>query len=306
MKLFLRNFLIYLFVGFFTYVIGLNLVYEILPPIYRPNILYQAKNGLLEQKIKESKNPGEVDVLFIGSSHAYNSFDPRIFEKYGIKSLNWGTSQQTHVQTKMVLREYLEVLNPKLVVYEVFPEMFAMEGRESMTDFLNTGKPFQLGLKEIFTYDNSIIFINTYLIKYTRKIFGFIEEQQNSEDIQGYYKGYVPNEGENSYYQDSGSIKWVPRGKQLEAFQENLNLLKSRKTDYLLVISPFPFNYNNEEEYTNYLNSMGELLDYNKILEFDKKEDFSDFHHINLSGVKKMNGHLAPLIKEKLEEIQKH
>ncbi|MFD2518529.1 hypothetical protein [Salinimicrobium flavum] len=244
-----------------------------------------------------------MDVLFIGSSHAYNSFDPGIFENYGLKSYNWGTNQQTHIQTEMVLREYLKIFSPKLVVYEVFPEMFALEGRESMTDFLNSGEPFQLGLKEIFEYDNSIIFFNTYLIKYSRELIGLRPKPKRKVEIKDYYKGYVSKEGENKYYKDSIDIKWIPRQQQIEAFERNIAFLKRNNINYVLVISPFPFQYNNSQDYINYLNSRGELLDYNKILEFDAEKEFSDYHHINIKGAKKINTHLAPVLRKKIDEL---
>ena len=39
-----------------------------------------------------------IDVLVLGSSHAYRGFDPRIFKKAGIKLFNFGSSGQTLLQ----------------------------------------------------------------------------------------------------------------------------------------------------------------------------------------------------------------
>lgn len=299
MKLFLRKISLFIILTLIAYIISINLLEAILPEIYKPNLLYQEGDGLLLKKMQESNDLKDPDILFLGSSHAYRSFDPKLFEDAGITSYNWGTSQQTHPQTGMVIREYVSDLKPKLVVYEVFPEIFAMTGRESMADFLNAGKPFDVGFLDISQFDNSIALINTYLIKYSRKSLGLENKLKPMNPGVSYYKGFVVNTDIYKGTQTINDLKWVPRENQIKAFEDNLAYLKELNVPVLLVVAPYPFDYKNTAEIISYLESKEELLFYNEILFFSKNKDFSDFHHINYNGVQKLNRHLIDFIKKK-------
>lgn len=71
-----------------------------------------------EDFYKLSKN---IDLVFLGSSHAYRSFNPKIFEgKLGVTSFNMGDSSQNPVDSYYVLKETLKRNKPKLVVYEQY------------------------------------------------------------------------------------------------------------------------------------------------------------------------------------------
>ncbi|MBI6119756.1 hypothetical protein [Salegentibacter maritimus] len=303
MKLFLKRISFFIVLISVLYVPGLLLIDLMLPPIYKPNVLYQAGNGLVQKKIEESDTLSDIDVLFLGSSHAYNTFDPLIFETENITSYNWGTSQQTHPQTQMVLKEYLLKLKPKLVVYEVFPEMFAMSGRASTADFLNASKPFEVGLSEIFEYENSIVLLNTYLVKYARKFLDIEDKKQNFSSSSRYYRGYLERPYLATSIRDDIQIRWVPRENQLTAFEENLKFLKENKIPYILVIAPYAFSYKNTFDVEEYLERQGELYDYNKLIKFDTSKDFNDVHHINHYGATKVNLHLKQILKNKLEKL---
>ena len=299
MKSFLRKVSLFIILTLFAYIISINLLEAILPEIYKPNLLYQEGDGLVLKKMQESNNLKNPDILFLGSSHAYRSFDPKLFEDAGITSYNWGTSQQTHPQTGMVIREYVSDLKPKLVVYEVFPEIFAMTGRESMADFLNAGKPFDVSFFDISQFDNSIALINTYLIKYSRKLIDLEKKPNALNEEVSFYKGFVTNTDVYKVTRTINDLKWVPRENQIRAFEDNLAYLKELHIPVILVVAPYPFDYINTGEIISYLESKEELLFYNKILFFDKKQDFSDFHHINYNGVRKLNRHLIDFIKKK-------
>ncbi|MDR5590593.1 hypothetical protein RE431_08075 [Christiangramia sp. SM2212] len=268
----------------------------ILPDIYKPNILYQVGDGMLKKKMRDSERISSPDVVFLGSSHAYYSFDPVFFDKIGVSSFNWGTSQQTHPQTQMVIKEYITQNKPKLVIYEVFPEIFAMSGRESMADFLNAGEPFEVSFGDIWHFDNSIALINTYLIKYSRRILGVKDKTEFFDDKESYDRGFIKETNLNNNPRNIPMLKWVPRENQLKAFEENLKLLKDLDIPVLLVIAPYPFDYKNSDDFMSYLQPKAKLLSYKEILEFDEIEDFSDFHHLNYNGVLKMNRHLIEFL----------
>jgi len=75
-----------------------------------------------------------VDILFLGSSHSYRGFNPQYFSGY--KTFNLGSSAQTPIQTNLLLKRYLHQLNPKTIVYEVYPISLSIDGVESSSDII--------------------------------------------------------------------------------------------------------------------------------------------------------------------------
>ena len=108
----------------------------IFPHNIAKNLKLLGPGGHLKTRIRDLATCSDVDVLFLGSSHAYRGFDPRIFMKYGIKSFNLGSSAQTPIQTEILLKRYLNSLKPKLVVYEVYPSTLSLDGVESALDLI--------------------------------------------------------------------------------------------------------------------------------------------------------------------------
>ncbi len=67
------------------------------------------------------KNDSQYDLIFIGSSHAYCSFDPKIFdERLGTNSYNMGMPLQLPASTYYELREILSYQDPKTVIMEAY------------------------------------------------------------------------------------------------------------------------------------------------------------------------------------------
>ncbi|MDB5083474.1 MAG: hypothetical protein JWN30_360 [Bacilli bacterium] len=71
-----------------------------------------------EEFYRMNKN---IDVVFLGSSHAYRSFDPFYFDRLlGVNSFNFGHSDQNPIDSYYVLNEVLQYDHPKEVVFELF------------------------------------------------------------------------------------------------------------------------------------------------------------------------------------------
>ena len=95
-----------------------------------------ASRGFLNTRIKDIANYHDVDVLFLGSSHCYRTFDTRFYRSHGISCFNLGSSNQTPVQTRVLLNAYLDSLSPRYVVFEVHPDIMDQDGIESAVDLL--------------------------------------------------------------------------------------------------------------------------------------------------------------------------
>ncbi len=77
------------------------------------------------------------DMLFVGSSHCYRTFDTRMYDSVGYRSFNLGSSNQTPKQTYALLSRYLRYWNPDLVVIEVHPDIMENSGDESAVDIVS-------------------------------------------------------------------------------------------------------------------------------------------------------------------------
>src|SRR5215217_8103310 len=78
-------------------------------------------NGHLFSRLKELDTVKNVDILFLGSSHAYRGYDVRKFNRLGYSAFNLGSSAQTPVQTELLVKTYLAQLNPKVVILDIHP-----------------------------------------------------------------------------------------------------------------------------------------------------------------------------------------
>ena len=119
------------------YAFGLFVLAQ-LPNSLHPNLRYHpGSGGFLFSRLKEVKTQNNIDLLILGSSHAYRGFDTRIFNNEGINAFNLGSSAQTPVQTNYLLKTYLKQLKPKVVLYEVYPETFTFDGVEAEMDLIS-------------------------------------------------------------------------------------------------------------------------------------------------------------------------
>src|SRR5690554_1099753 len=89
-------------------------------PIKRSINFHMGSYGHMHSRIKEVRETKQVDILFLGSSHAYRGFDTRLFEVEDWKVFNLGSSSQSHLQSQVLLQRYLPQLNPAVVIYEVY------------------------------------------------------------------------------------------------------------------------------------------------------------------------------------------
>lgn len=80
-------------------------------------------------KIPDFYAEEEWDVVFFGTSQSYCTFDPAIFDEYGLKTYNRGRQQQTMNYTYYYVKDAFEVSDIDVVALEMFG-MFYDEGDE--------------------------------------------------------------------------------------------------------------------------------------------------------------------------------
>lgn len=306
MKKFILDFLLFGLVFAILYCISVFVWTNYAPKEARSNVKYPiGAYGHLNSRLKEVKGVGEVEILFLGSSHAYRGFDNRIFESFGFRSFNLGSSAQTPIQTKVLLRRYLDHLNPNFIIYEVYPEMFMMDGIESGLDIIANDHNDFFSLQMVFQLGTPLLY-NSFIYGVICDFFelnrDFSEPIQKGSDkyVSG---GYV--EKELGYFEPVPLVskEIIPFENQLASFIDIIEVLKKRNKDLLLVFAPIPKinyqRYKGVDDFDSLMSSCGSYVNANKLMNLNDSLHFQDDNHLNQTGVELFN---RKLIEEVLPD----
>ena len=305
MKSFILNLLKFISFSFVFYIVATFIYGSFAPSKFNPNLKYKMGSyGHLYSRINEIEEYNNVDLLFLGSSHAYRGFDTRIFKKNGYKSFNLGSSAQTPLQTNVLLRRYLESLKPDKVIYEVFPNTFGVDGVESSIDLISNDENDIHSLKMAVSVNN-IITYNTFLYSSIRDVFklddSFKEPKLRGKDtyISG---GYV--EKDMGFYNpvELEKKKIEINEQQFETFKEIIQLLKEKGIDIILVFAPITkSNYSrhtNILEFDSIMSSYSKYYNFNEMMSLNDSLHFYDSHHLNQKGVEIFNKELIKVLNK--------
>lgn len=245
------------------------------------------------EEVKETKN---VDILFLGSSHAYHGFDTRIFEKAGFKSFNLGTNTQTPVQTEFFLSKYLGSLNPKIVIFDVCPLVFDADGKESMAEIL-CNEELDIESISLTFKQNQLIIYNTQLYSFFRNLIFHDKEKyveyKKVDDNTYISGGYVEKDLQFYQHRNFESKNWMNNKRNMESFKRIVRIFKERNIELILVQTPvtsgFYDSYTNNFEFDNEMRNYGNYYNFNELLHLNDSLYFFDYHHLNQNGVKIFN-----------------
>lgn len=288
-----------------SYILVVPIIYKL--PL-KANVKYgKGGYGHFYSRMAELDTTSNVDLLFLGSSHTYRNFDTEYFANQGVSSFNLGSSSQTPDITFALLNEYLEELNPQMIVYEVYPDMIFESRLESRIDLIsNLPLPRfkciwnlpKLGINEF----------NTAIVSFWDKMItkNFIENTQKGNDtyIQG---GYVKNEGIREQFDKIESINIDLNHEGFDQFKMNIKFLEQKVPNVFLVFAPIPSDtyelYNKQIDTINQMYSeLGVYKNYNGIALNDTLH-FKDDDHLNHSGVQIFNKLLFHDIQKLLKEV---
>lgn len=312
MKYFLKSILLFFLFLIPFYPVTLFLWGVSAPVSFKSNLNYPlGSTGHLYSRLKDVKNINNVDILFLGSSLCYRGFDPRIFEENGIVSFNLGSSNQTPIQTKVLLKRYLGQINPKLIIYEVEPEIFSVDGVESSLDLLANDKNDLNSVKMAIELNHLKVY-NTLIYALIREALGL-----NSSYKEPVLKGddkYIPGgfvEKEIRFFKKEFHQikKWNYIENQFIAFNEIIKLIKANRTELMLVnvpITPSLYgSYMDNAVFDSLMSKYSRYYNFNKILSLNDSLHFFDAYHLNKNGVELFNGKLIEILKENKAKTNK-
>lgn len=289
--------------------IGLIYIWgAVVPRILQKNIYYRpAGNGHTLTRLREADTAKHIDVLVIGSSHAYRGIDPRIFAQEGLKIFNLGTSSQTPIQTLYLVNEYIDKFKPKMVIYEVYYNTFQADGVEAALDLYSNVKHLDKPLFGMAKELNNIKSYNTLLYAVIDKtILGRKYKEPIIKGMDTYIKGgYVDRKvtefkSDNSYK----STKLEINPLQDKAFKEIVNKLKRSNIQTVLIQAPitksFYHSISNTATLDHYFRSIPFCSYFNFNIGTNFKDNlFFDSHHLNQNGVKLFDAMLLDSLRKK-------
>ena len=253
-----------------------------------------ANRGFLNSRIKDIRNYRNVDVLFLGSSHCYRTFDTRFYRSQGISCFNLGSSNQTPVQTYVLLKAYLDSINPRFVVFEVHPDIMKNDGIECAVDLLmNT--PMTCEATKMAWRTGNMKVINTWLYSlYNQKIRHRLEsfhEEPTMDDAEYIPGGYVEINTKEFERKRYSRHNLFIRPEQMEALKQCLNLLKEHNIPYMLVEVQDAYQlrsaFKNHEWFENKMKALGPYR--YKLLPLVDTVHFCNSNHLFKPGIKLFN-----------------
>lgn len=304
MKSFIINFLKFGLFAIIFYLILVLFFGEIFPSGITKNLNYRiGGSGHLYTRLKEADTVNNVDVLVLGSSKAYRGYDPRIFKESGYRIFNLGSSAQTFIQTELLLKAYLESFNPKLVIFDVYPYLFGLDGVESSLDLISNQKPnselFRLIIKQ-----KNIKLYNTYIFSYYNYLLNNLDDFD--ENLIKGDDNYIPGGYVENFTSEVG-LKEPRFGKieiepiQLQSFYNIIQILKNYKIRTVLIQSPTTIEQDNAliniSDFDLIFNENGSYMNFNKILSLNNKY-FKDHSHLNQKGVSVFNKTLIARLRK--------
>lgn len=298
MKKFLLRLLVFSLVALIALFCVVGAAGVLFPETFRGSIKDKRGDvGHLFSRLREVKTKGPVDILVIGSSHAYRGFDPRFFERRGQTIFVLGSSAQTPIQTEILVKRYIDRLKPRTVVVEVFPGVFCIDGVESSIDLISNGdiRPdlvcMAMRINNLITY-NSLLFHS-----FRRLVFGNRFNEPECRNGECYISGGFVERTETEVFKGRKKgqpISWLMRDDQKRAFARIITFLKKRDCRTVLlqapVVRPFYETYDNNAAVDAWFKSFGlEYYNYNQTFISDSNHFFYDQDHLNRTGVKHFN-----------------
>lgn len=258
-------------------------------------------HGFTQLRMEEAKHTRDIDILVLGASHTFRGFDPRIFQAEGFNLFVLGSSNQTHIQTYMLVKRYLEQMNPKVVFYEVSADLFANDGIEAACDLLYNETIDDLSYRMTYATDlgnmkvlNSLLFNQVrQWLRLPHKTFSL---RGNNEDDYIYIPGgYVTEEVTRHFHtvNYSDSLRWEFKEKQLNYFSRTLDYLAAHGVKVYLIQAPIaPSFYRahvNNAEFDRLMEGFGDYYNFNELIHLDDSLHFYDETHLNQIGTSAFN-----------------
>lgn len=247
-----------------------------------------------------------LDMVFIGSSHSYCTFDPENFDSVlGTSSWQLGTPQQHYDTSLYVLKEVYKTQRPKLVVLELYWDMmdekFDMKQANSFFEAVNNEKIQADYVKNVFPLSEKVKYTllpiryqqdyfayeNNELEKKAEEKFGVHSREAAESNGTEYYlaKGYtycdtvIPDSelDETNQFKGVDGSKWEADKTQLKYIEEFVSLCREYGSEVVFVTAPIAnVSIDYIDNYENIHNTMADIADSMGV-------KYLDFNEVNMT-----------------------
>lgn len=292
--------------------------------------LLQTGGSVVERKRAIEQRPANsIDVMFIGNSHAYCTFNPAVIEAVtGKRVFNAGLPDQKIDMTYFTLLEMLKIQNPDTIVLEAFSFGRSDSEYAGFVANMDAMKPSLLKFQEAFEifpdkYDAFRMGVGLFRSHNNWKKPPVMEDNlkymlgRSVKDYTG-FDGFYPLSSKMSAetiqkYKDAREIKFTPVVDEYSAgyFKRIVKLCKERNIRLVTAMAPFNDLYVQKVDYNSFYEKMNDLcrdegveyVDYNMLykqigLTYDDFEDaFHHAQHMNEWGAEKVSRYMAEYLK---------
>jgi hypothetical protein len=294
--------------------------------------LLQTGGSVVERKRAIEQRPANsIDVMFVGNSHAYCTFNPAVMEEVigGKRVFNAGLPDQKIDMTYFTLQEMLKNQNPETIVLEAFSFGRSDSEYAGFVANMDAMKPSLMKLQEAFE-------IFPYKYDAIRMSIGLFRSHNNwkkpsvmadnlrymlGSPIKDYtgFDGFYPLSSKMSAetikkYKDATDIEFTPVVDEYSAgyFKRIVQLCKERNIRLVVAMAPFNDLYVQKVDYNSFYEKMNDMcrdegveyVDFNMLykqigLTYDDFEDaFHHAQHMNKWGAEKVSRYMAQYLKD--------
>ena len=259
------------------------------------------------------------DVIFLGTSHTWNSVLPmELWQGYGISSYNWGYSNCTPAESYYIFKDIVKYTDPKVVVIDMFGLMEYQEGngkyrqdRIEQQHVQFDEIPFSLNklqaaLDVFDNYEHRLDYVFNLMMYHNR--WDELDERDFNVKISP-EKGssMLTGLGWAQYYSIGEYEKRELDSVNYDYFIEFMNFCNSENIPVLCVYLPFPASENNQRAANSIADAIDVYLlaDYVNMLNLNivdfSTDMYADNNHLNFTGACKVTDWLGEYLTEHYE-----
>lgn len=285
-----------------------------------------------------SLDKDSLDMVFLGSSHSYCTFDPEVFDtNLGTSSFQLGMPLQNPNSTYYTLLEVLNYQSPKVVVMEVYfgvlQDDFELNQVKTLFQVLKNDNLKNEYIKNFPLAEN--LMYNVNLFKYQLDYFSFKgnelktrlknkfsltdRESEKQAGIEEYRsKGYTfcnYNMLKSEYdltnqFKNFDGKDWIFSNVQQEYLQKIVNICNENGIELIFVTAPIAnVSMQYIKNYDDIYNKIKNFADKNNIFYIDynlenlqknllTNDNFRDDAHLNHSGVTIISNEFSKILKQ--------
>lgn len=280
---------------------------------------FKDQNGMVGMDIYYRQPENSVDMLIVGSSHAFVDINTgTLWDEYGIASYLLGANIQPLANSYHYIKEALKTQRPEVIMLEGFlltdntdymvPEFiinntYGLEFGEDSMDTMNDTIPPNADLLEYGLY------YGRYHTRYDDLSFDDFYYGTSEEDYYSCFKGFHNlvgvTKGSRPHFNPRRDLT-TPLSLRIEYYYRKIcQLCKDEGINLVVVVSPYDYYSNLDREKYNEARQIAAeygfpLIDYNEYydqMELDFDTDFYDGGHLNVLGTRKYTSFLGQYIE---------